>query len=92
MKTVEECVAWVRECIGATPYDDAMVESTTAHLRRLSTLEAENKRMREALTASKAANRCALSLLGGLGVNVGARVAFIVNADNAARSALSGEG
>ena len=86
MKTVEECIAWVRECIGATPYDDIMVESTTAHLRRLSALEAENKKT--------------LSLLRELYATVMGECSGILDEDRGGNSrlaldiesALSGEG
>ena len=90
MKTVEECIAWVRECIGATPYDDIMVESTTAHLRRLSALEAENKRLRESLEiiqgeVEEAAKASRWNLAK-------VHIACVIELCRKVRSALSGEG
>lgn len=52
VKTVEECVAWARG-FNETGQPHEHVKAIEAHLCRLSTLEAENKRLREALIDAK---------------------------------------
>jgi len=52
MKTVKECIKYLFDNHYINDRQTPTISATLTHLRRLSALEAENKRMREALTPS----------------------------------------